>query len=223
MKEKKLKNIISGLMKDIKKEPEVPDKDTKKKPKPSEENLELKMDNLNDEEEEDTGSEKKDLLEETDELKDNEKDIIDIIDDELDLYMALFSQETLYDGATSSQISQVIDGYKGFLYVSNLKQNYEMASNSNTAATKEGMDSEFLHFEDMKKISRNMTINGLSGQWQYRDVSMEEKDRMNQWILNPANKMIYMMTTTLMGLGIDPLNAAIKREYQGEGPKPGAK
>jgi hypothetical protein len=151
--------------------------------------------------------------------EDTEEDAIDdTIDDKskkktrvsaMDAYMNLFTRIN-YEGGPIEYIMPKITVFNGFMLASNVKQNSEIYNGSSNAVSLTGTE-DIVNFKLVETYAKTISLNGMTGKWQYQDVSMEEKDRMNAWILNPTNKVKYLLQSTLLGIGAAGMDADIKR------------
>lgn len=142
-----------------------------------------------------------------DELKEGEHK--EIVDDGIDKYMSIFAQKSIYDG-NAEFTKLVVSAYNGHMHVSNVKQNYELAATSSDSNLSSMIDNggfKDMTSEDVLQVATITTINGNQGQWMYRDVTMEMKDRFNNWMYDPVNKIKYMAAMSFIGIGTAQMDA----------------
>jgi len=195
------KNKLNALLKELLQDEEV-DLDIKEEKAP--EKLEVKL------------IQEEDIIsplsaEEDDDEVDHEEESL-ILDKEIDAYFSLMNRHSLYDGSAPEMISQVITAYNGLMHVSNIKQNQELVSYSGERLSSEmnnmGVHTEgLMHAEDVRKMAITATINASQGQWMYRDVTMEMKDRFNNWMYDCSNKALYSGVMALIGIGTGQIEA----------------
>jgi len=127
----------------------------------------------------------------------------------------IYAKNTSDDYSFIDPFSASGSAYRGFVYVSNVKDNSEFYSHliDGTQAGKASSSKEFILLEkDVEKYALKLSLNGMLGQWCYQDITMEEKDRMNNWMYDPTNKQLYMAKLTLLGIGITGRPAPVPSE-----------
>lgn len=130
----------------------------------------------------------------------DEETIID--SDEFDTYMSLFNIKNHYDPKEHQYGQHIITAYNGLMYATSILTNYNsLNAKTNSGAKLNTSDFQDLDTSEIKHLAITTTINGCQGQWMYRDVSMEMKDRMNHWMYNETNKVIYQAHMALIGIG----------------------